>query len=113
MDMEVTSRRKTRLEEQVFFDDPALDRALGMLLALAMDHFVLKERVRALEAQLGANGFVDPAALSAAPTGPEAEAVSAQAEEFVAALMAPVLGRQQSASLPGKLRLSARQESAR
>jgi len=108
MDMESHAQtERARAGEQVFFDDPAIDRLLGVVMALAADYFVLKDRVRALEAQLARSGFVDPAAIASEPTGPEAGRIAAQAGEFAAALLAPVLGRQESASVSGKLSLRA------
>ena len=50
--------------EQTFFEDPALDRAFGMVMALATEVYVLRDRVRALETALAKSGAVDPAALA-------------------------------------------------
>ena len=37
------------LAEQTFFEDPALDRAFGVVMALATEVYVLRNRQRALE----------------------------------------------------------------
>ena len=34
--------------EQSFFADPALDRAMGVIMALATEVYVLRDRLRAL-----------------------------------------------------------------
>lgn len=87
---------RSRPKEQTFFDDPALDSLLGVLMALATEHYVLRDRVRVLEEQLSAAGQIDPSALRAAP--PPEERVSAQqdASAFVADLLRPILGIQES-----------------
>lgn len=74
--------------EQVFFDDPAIDRLAGVVYALAAETWVLRDRVRRLEAALAEKG-ISP--LDAAPEG-----IDAERKEFVAALMEPLLGRQRS-----------------
>lgn len=92
-------------QEQVFFSDPAIDRMLGVLMTLATEHYVLRNRVRALEEQLAHSGAVDRSRLSAEPGAGEAEEIAADAAEFVAALMEPLLGTQRSTSHPGRFTL--------
>ena len=84
------------LPEQTFFPDPALDRAFGVLMALATEVQVLRDRVAALEAALAKSGHLDLAALSAEPCAEELAANSADREAFVRHLMEPLLGRQAS-----------------
>ena len=60
------------IPEQTFFPDPALDRAFGVVMALAQEVWVLRERVAGMEAQL------------------------AEREAFVAHLMQNLLGQQQA-----------------
>ena len=38
------------IPEQTFFPDPALDRAFGVVMALATEVWVLRDRLAALEA---------------------------------------------------------------
>ena len=52
--------------EQTFFADPAIDRLVGMVFALAAEVHVLRDRMRLLEDALAQRGIVDPAALDAA-----------------------------------------------
>lgn len=79
--------------EQTFFADPALDRAFGVVMALATEVWVLRDRLRAIEAELGARGLLDLEALSREPEGDER---AAEREAFVAHLMQNLLGVQQS-----------------
>ena len=82
--------------EQTFFPDPALDRTLGIVMALATEVYVLRDRLFALERQLTERGALDRDALSAAPSPQEAAAAQADRDAFVDHLMTPVLGLQAS-----------------
>ena len=53
--------------EQIFFPDPSVDRAMGILMALATEVYVLRDRQLALERMLAAQGIVDLAQLDAEP----------------------------------------------
>jgi hypothetical protein len=81
------------IPEQTFFPDPALDRAFGVVMALASEVWVLKDRVAGLEAQLAERGFIDRGALSREPSE---DAVREEREAFVAHLMQNLLGVQQA-----------------
>ena len=81
------------IPEQTFFPDPALDRAFGVVMALATEVWVLKDRVAGLEAQLAARGMVDREALSREPAD---DVARAEREAFVAHLMQNLLGVQQA-----------------
>jgi hypothetical protein len=83
--------------EQTFFEDPALDRAFGVVMALAQEVWVLKDRVAALEAQLAANGVLQIEKLSQEPAADER---AAEREAFVANLMQQLVGEQQSKGMP-------------
>jgi hypothetical protein len=80
--------------EQTFFADPALDRAFGVVMALATEVFVLRDRLAALEGQLAARGLLDRAALDAEPSPEEIAARAADRDAFVEHLMQHLLGRQ-------------------
>jgi hypothetical protein len=82
--------------EQTFFADPAIDRALGIVMALATEMYVLRDRQSALERQLAERGLVDLARLDAEPTPAEVAAMEADRNAFVAHLMSSVLGVQAS-----------------
>jgi hypothetical protein len=80
--------------EQTFFADPALDRAFGVVMALATEVYVLRDRLAALEGQLAARGLLDRAALDAEPAPEEIAARAADRDAFVEQLMHHLLGRQ-------------------
>ena len=76
--------REVKGGRKAFFEDPAADRLLAMLTALLGEHWVLRERVAALEALLIESGVVDGEAMENwEPTG---DAVAAAAEERAALL---------------------------
>ena len=83
--------------EQTFFEDPALDRAFGVVMALAQEVWVLRDRLAALEAQLAARGVLQPEELGKEPAGDER---AAEREAFVAHLMQSLTGEQQSKGMP-------------
>lgn len=79
--------------EQTYFEDPALDRAFGVVMALASEVWVLRDRMAALEAQLAERGTIDRSLLSQEP---ETDTTSPEREAFVAHLMQNLLGTQQA-----------------
>jgi hypothetical protein len=84
------------IPEQTFFPDPALDRAFGVVMALAQEVWVLKDRVAAMEAQLTERGLLDVNRLNEEPGRDER---AAEREAFVAHLMQSLLGQQQAKGL--------------
>jgi hypothetical protein len=82
--------------EQIFFPDPALDRAFGVVMALATEVYVLRDRLAALESALAARGLLDRGALDAEPTPEAIAARAADRDAFVEHLMHHVLGHQVS-----------------
>ena len=89
--------RKT--SEQTFFEDEALDRAFGVVMALATEVQVLRDRLGALEARLATAGLVETGDLAAAPGDEERAAGEADRRAFATALLEPLLGRQSSKSV--------------
>lgn len=85
------------LPEQTFFTDPALDRLLGVTMALASEVYLLRGRMQILEQAQRRAGF-DPAAV--APGGSDVEAQRLDAAAFVAHLLEPALGDQQAKGPP-------------
>jgi hypothetical protein len=83
--------------EQVFFEDPSVDRLMGVLFALATEHYVLLDRVHILERQLGAAGLLPEGA-------PAAE--HAEAGALAEALFRPLLGVQQARGAAGRFSLA-------
>ena len=84
------------LAEQTFFEDPALDRAFGVVMAVATEVYVLRNRHQALERLLEEAGVLDRAALDGEPSDEERRANADDRAEFTRALMISLLGEQQS-----------------
>lgn len=84
--------------EQVFFEDPAVDRLMGVVLALATEHYVLLDRVHRLERRLSAAGLV--------PDAEEQAAEHADAGALAEALFRPLLGVQQARGAAGRFSLA-------
>ena len=83
------SETKSR-PEQVFFADPAIDRMMGVVMALAGEVYVLRDRVRCMEALLVRQGALAEGALDVfSPTAEQAEA--AAADRDAVALAQPLL----------------------
>jgi len=87
--------------EQTFFDDPAIDRMFGVVMALATEVYVLKDRLAALEGALDAAGIVSRRDLAAEPSPEEVAASAKDRDAFVAHLMDNLIGRQVSRSSLG------------
>ncbi len=82
--------------EQTFFEDPALDRAFGVVMALATEVYVLRDRLRALERVLDEKGVIERANLDAATDDSERLAAAEDRDAFVEGLMINLLGKQQA-----------------
>lgn len=78
--------------EQRFFDDPAVDRLMGTVMALATEVFVLQSRLRALESRLGESGAVDIDDLRG--NGEDREQQALEAKAYSEHLLRPLLGIQ-------------------
>ena len=85
--------------EQTFFPEPAVDRAVGIIMALATEVYVMRDRQFALERELAQRGVLDLARLNAEPTPSDAAAMAADREAFVAHLLSSVIGLQASKGL--------------
>ena len=84
------------LDEQTFFEDPALDRAFGVVMALATEVYVLRDRQRALERLLEDNGIIASGALDAEPSDQERIDSAEDRKAFTKGLMINLLGKQKS-----------------
>ena len=82
--------------EQTFFDDPALDRAFGVVMALATEVYVQRDRLRALERQLQEATVIKIADLDQEPSDAERQADALDREQFVEGLLINLLGSQQA-----------------
>jgi len=83
--------------EQTFFDDPAIDRLLAMVMTLAAELHVTTDRLRSLEMLLEKAGVVEPGSVDGfAPDPEQAARLAADRDAFVAELMRCTLGREVS-----------------
>jgi len=90
--------------EQVFFRDPALDRAFAVVMALAAELHVAKDRLRAMEVLLVQRHVLEEGALdSYSPDPAEAGRLAGERSAYVAALMDCIRGEQASKGAPADL----------
>ncbi len=82
--------------EQTFFDDPATDRLMGVVWALASEVYVLRDRLTVLESALSQSGHIDLAALQTEASPEELQAQAADRDAFVGHLMDNLAGIQMS-----------------
>jgi hypothetical protein len=82
--------------EQTFFEDQALDRAFGVVMALATEVYVLRDRMRAMERILDHKGLLASADLDAEPGDEERLAGKQDRDAFVEGLLINLLGQQQA-----------------
>jgi hypothetical protein len=83
--------------EQTFFEDPALDRALAMIMALAAELAVTKDRLRSLEVFLEKAGTISAGVLDAySPEPAEAATLAVERNAMVQQLMEAAKGNQVS-----------------
>ena len=82
--------------EQTFFDDPALDRTFGVVMALATEVYVQRDRLRALERQLQDANVIKIDDLDQEPSDAERQANAIDREQFVEGLLINLLGKQQA-----------------
>ncbi|MSP67484.1 MAG: hypothetical protein EXQ96_05215 [Alphaproteobacteria bacterium] len=85
--------------EQSYFQDPAIDRVLGMVFTLAAEVQVLRDRLQSIEYLLDAKGTIRRADIDGfAPTGRQSDELARDRREFVATFMANVLHQPASKS---------------
>jgi len=86
--------------EQSFFKDEALDRAVGMIMTLAAELYVTRDRLTVLERTLTARGLLEPNELDDYQPNSDTLLVDgADREAFTAALMANLCGKQSARGL--------------
>ena len=90
--------------EQVFFTDPAIDRAIAMVMALAAELWVTKDRLRGLEVMLAERGLLPEGTMDHyEPPATERARVDAERRAYVAELMRCARGEQASKGPPADL----------
>jgi len=86
--------------EQSFFEDEALDRAVGMIMTLAAELYVTRDRLTVLERTLTARGLLELNELDDYQPNSDMLLVDASDREaFAAALMANLCGKQSARGL--------------
>jgi hypothetical protein len=102
--MDMTPKTAGGEPEQVFIHDPALDRAVAMIMMLAAELYVVKDRLRAMEVILQERGALDEGALDHyEPSAAERDRMDAERKAYVGGLMQCVLGEQASKGAPADL----------
>ena len=87
----------TSRPEQTFFADPAMDRAMGLIMTLAAELYVARDHVRVLETILVEKGVIRPDEVEQFVPSPEQrEQWEADRDHFVGALMQQIRGEQVS-----------------
>ncbi len=82
----------TSTKEQTFFNDPALDKMMGMVMALAAEVYILRDRNRALEEMLEQTGVLPTGALdNYQPDDERRQQLAAERDAFIARIMQPLL----------------------
>lgn len=102
--MDAPTDPAARQPEQHFFADPALDRAVAMIMTLAAELYVVKDRVRSLEVALVQRGVLAHGTLDQyVPDPAERGRIEAERAAYVGELMRCVLGEQASKGAPDDL----------
>lgn len=87
--------------EQTFFDDPATDRMLAMVMTLAAELHVARDRLSTLEMVLEKAGILQPGQLDTfSPTPEQAARLTAERQAFTHELMLQTLGTEMSLGAP-------------
>ncbi len=85
--------------ELVFFESDSVDRLAQMMLVMAAEMHVLRDRVRCLEFLLESKGQIDPQALEHfKPDERQAQVLAQEREAFVSHLFEVIDGRAKSTS---------------
>jgi hypothetical protein len=96
-------RKAGGVNDLAFFRDPAVDRVLGVVLELAGEVYVLRERVRSLEQALERGGTlrrVDIERLHSDPTPEERALQLAERDALIARILAPMADQADSPAPP-------------
>jgi hypothetical protein len=89
--------------EQTFFKDPAIDRLLAMVMTLATELHVARDRLATLELVLEKSGHLTPGALDGfSPTPEQAAKLAADRQAFAQELMLQTLGVEVSLGAPAE-----------
>ena len=83
-----------KLREQFFFEDEALDSAVGMIMTLAAELYITRDRCSILERILAEKGIIDPTEIDTYKPDPVTQcADAADRDAFTSSLLQSTLGR--------------------
>jgi hypothetical protein len=89
--MMVTQAIDTRMKKLTFFQDPAVDTLMGVVMALAAEVYVLKDRVRVMEQLLAERDVLSGEQIeSFAPTPEQEERFRRDRDQFFERLLRPI-----------------------
>ncbi len=81
-------------KEQTFFEDEALDSAVGMIMTLAAELYITRDRCTKLERILADKGIIDPAEIETyEPAADTRRADALDRDAFAAALLRNIRGK--------------------
>jgi hypothetical protein len=84
-----------------FYPDPNVDRVLGVVLELAAEVYVLRDRVRTMERLLERNGVLDASQLETyEPDAHERAQRLAERDALIARILAPMTAQSDSPAPP-------------
>ena len=84
-----------------FYPDPNVDRVLGVVLELAAEVYVLRDRLRSMEQILERQGLLDAAALDDyAPDAEEQKRRLAERDALIARILTPMTAQSDSPAPP-------------
>ena len=91
------------MREQIFFNDEDMDRLLGVVMQLASEVYILKDRNLALEKWLESQNILPPDCLENQGAGLDAHS----RDEFISRILGPALsGAQSSSNVDAEYRVS-------
>ncbi|HEY3062852.1 MAG TPA: hypothetical protein VGL99_28095 [Chloroflexota bacterium] len=89
------------MPDLTFFRDPAVDRLLGVVMELAAEVYVLRDRVHTLEMVLASSGVLELAAVdSYTPSAEEQKQRLAERDALIARILAPMTAEANSPAPP-------------
>ena len=89
------------MADLTFFPDPSVDRLLGVVMELASELYVLRDRLRTLELLLEQNGVLTAADLASfTPSTEERAARLADRDALIARILAPMTYAAESQAPP-------------
>ena len=79
------------MAEQFFFDDPAIDKTLKVVMALAREVYILKDRLAIIEMKLEEKGLAHKDIDEYQPTPQEQEEIITTRDLFIDKVLGPIV----------------------